>query len=52
MYHSKTVQIKCVKNIIKSVVSMRENNPGWLSLNGYNADKRTWTVVITLQRKV
>lgn len=35
-----------------SVVSMRENNPGWLSLNGYNADKRTWTVVVTLQRKV
>lgn len=30
---------------------MHESNPGWLSLNGYNADKRTWTVVITLQKE-
>lgn len=47
----------CANQICKkykkwSVVSMRESNPGWLSLNGYNADKRTWTVVVTLQRKV
>lgn len=47
----------CANQICKkykkwSVVSMHESNPGWLSLNGYNADKRTWTVVVTLQRKV